>query len=81
MFLATSINIKQVFSKGWILLSHLHSKLSVQSTCALMCVGERSSMGFIKDHNIRAATALLKVNSEEKELEDDWDTITSIMDK
>ena len=45
-----------------------------------MCVGEWSSMGFVKDHDIRAAAALPDVDGEENELEDDWDTIICIMD-
>lgn len=37
-------------------------------------------MGFVKDHDIRVAAALPEVDGEEMELEDDWDTIISIMD-
>jgi hypothetical protein len=40
-----------------------------------MCVGEWSSMGFVKDSHIRAAAALPEVY-EEEELEDDWDLIS-----
>jgi hypothetical protein len=39
IFIATSVNVERVFSQGRILLSHLRSRLSVESTRALMCVG------------------------------------------
>ena len=74
-FLATSVNVEHVFSKGCILLSHLHSWLSVQSTHVLMCLGEWSSMGFVKDSDIIAAAALPEVDGEEEELGQDWDAI------
>jgi hypothetical protein len=74
-FLATSVNVERVFSKGHILLSHLRSQLSVQSTRVLMCVGKWSSMGFVKDRDILAAAALLEVVGEEEELGHDWDVI------
>ena len=40
-----------------------------------MCVGEWSSMGFVKDSDIRAAAALPEVVGEEEELGHDWDVI------
>jgi hypothetical protein len=48
----------------------------VQSTRALMCVGEWSSMGFVKDSDIKAAAGLPELDDEEEELENDWDVIT-----
>ena len=74
-FLATSVNVERVFSKGRILLSHLRSRLSVQSTHALMCLGEWSLMGFVRDSDIIAAAALPEVDGEEEELGQDWDAI------
>lgn len=59
------------------MLSHLRSRLSVQSTRALMCLGEWSRMGFVKDNDVRAATSMTlpEVGDEEEMLEDDWDSI------
>lgn len=74
-FLATSVNVERIFSKGCILLSHLRSWLSVQSTHVLMYLGEWSSMGFVKDSDIIAAAALSEVDGEEEELGQDWDAI------
>lgn len=73
--LATSVNVERIFSKGRILLSHLRSRLSVQSTRALMCVGEWSLMGFVKDSDLTAVAALPEVDGEEEELGQDWDAI------
>ena len=36
---ATSVDVECVFSKGRIVLSHVRNGLSVQSTCALLCLG------------------------------------------
>jgi hypothetical protein len=43
-----------------------------------MCVGEWSSMGFVKDQDLKVAAALPDVDGEERELDKDWDRI--IMD-
>jgi hypothetical protein len=72
---ATSVDVERVFSKGRILLSHLCSRLSVQSTWALMCVGAWSLLGFMKDKDIRAVTTLPEIEGEEKELGVNWDAI------
>jgi hypothetical protein len=66
-----------VFSKGRILLSHVRNRLSVQSTRALMCLGAWSLMGYVKDIDIKAVTALPDLQEDEEEdiLDDDWDLI------
>lgn len=73
--LATSVNVERVFSKGRILLSHLRSRLSVQSTRALMCLGVWSKMGYVKDTDVKSATILPEVDGEEEELAKNWDRI------
>ena len=72
---ATSVDVERVFSRGRIILSHLRSCMSVQSMRALMCLGEWSLMGYVKDGDIRATTKLPEVDGEEEELEKDWDVI------
>ena len=74
---ATSVDVERVFSKGRIFLSHLRSRLSVQSTRALMCVGEWSKLGYVKDKDIRAVTTLPEVEGEEEEPQENWDAIMS----
>jgi len=68
--LATLVDVKHVFSQGCLLLSHVRSQLSVQSTRALMCLGAWSLHGFVKDSDIRAVTVLPGVapNAPEDEL-------------
>lgn len=76
--LATSVDVERVFSEGRILLSHLRSRLSVQSTRALMCVGVWSKLGYVEDGDIKEVvthTPPLKPDEKEAGLAPDWDVI------
>ena len=73
--LATSVDVERIFSQGRILLSHIRSRLTVQSTRALMCLGIWSVKGFVKDCDIIAAAVLPDVIGEEEDPELDWDAI------
>lgn len=53
---ATSVEVKHLFSKRCIILPYLHNHLSLQSTCALLCLRQWSKLGLVKDVNIRKAT-------------------------
>ena len=66
-----------MFSQGRLLLSHIRSRLSVQSTRALMCLGVWSLLGFVKDSDVKAVVILpeLRADEDEGELERDWDKI------
>ena len=77
VFLATSVDVERVFSQGRLLLSHLRSRLSVQSTRALMCLGVWSQLGYVKDSDIEAVVSLpeVPVNEKEEALAIGWDTI------
>ena len=68
--LATSVDVKWIFSQGQFLLSHVHKQLLVQSTQALLCLGSWSKMGWIKDKNVMAVTVMADVDDE-----DGWDAI------
>ena len=72
-----SVDVEHVFSQGWLLLSHIRSRLSVQSTRALMCLGVWSLLGYIKDYDVKAVVVLPELRADEKEgeLELDWDKI------
>ena len=74
-FAAMSVHVKRTFSQGQLLLLHVCSHLSVQSTCALLCVGVWSLLGYIKDHDVKAAAVLPAVDGNEEELAKDWDSI------
>jgi hypothetical protein len=52
---ATSVDVECVFSKGRLVLSHVQNGLSVQFTCALMCLGTWSRMGLVKDKDVMEA--------------------------
>jgi hypothetical protein len=76
LLLATSVDVERTFSQGRLLLSHIRNRLSVQSTRALLCLGVWSSMGYVKDKDLRAATVLPEVGSDEEDnLANDWDAI------
>ena len=76
LLLATSVDVERMFSQGRLLLSHIHNRLCVQSTRALLCLGIWSKMGYVKDKDVKAATVLPEVGSDEEEvLSDDWDAI------
>ena len=73
---ATSIDVEHLFSRSHLLLSHVHSQLSAQSTQVLLCLGSWSWLGLVKDTNVLAVMVLDDVErDEEPELDDGWDWI------
>ena len=67
-----------MFSQGRLLLSHIRSRLSVQSTRALMCLGVWSKLGYVTDSDVKAAVLVLPEldkDEDENELDIDWDKI------
>ena len=69
-----------MFSAGRLLLSHIRSKLSAESTHALLCLGAWSVLGFIDNKDIRAISTLPDVPDKrddegEFEMEEGWDAI------
>ena len=72
------MEVEHVFSQGRLLLSHIRSRLSVQSTRALMCLGVWSKLGFITDSDIKVAVVILPelIGEEEEELGIHWDMIS-----
>ena len=78
IILATPVDVERIFSQGRLLLSHICSWLSVQSTCALMCLGVWSKLGYITDSDVKVVVLTLpEINEEDKENELDinWDRI------
>jgi hypothetical protein len=71
------VDVEHVFSQGRIVLSHLRSRLSVQSTRALMCLGVWSWLGYVKDIDIRAVVILPEASTDTKaaEIAVGWDAI------
>jgi len=74
---ATSTDVECIFSQGRFLLSHIQNQLSSQSIRALMCLGNWSWLGFVKDKDILAITVEPEAEGEEEPLEG-WDAIVDI---
>jgi hypothetical protein len=72
--IATTLDVERVFSQGRLVLPHVRNRLSIQSTRAAMCVGAWSTLGLIKDADIKAALGAEVVGAEEN-LPADWDDI------
>ncbi|KIK10716.1 hypothetical protein PISMIDRAFT_124022, partial [Pisolithus microcarpus 441] len=73
---AMSVDVERLFSHGHLVLSHVHSRLSTQSTRALLCLGYWSSMGLVKTGDIEKVSKLPDVDGDEEDLEDNWDSIS-----
>jgi len=75
--LATSVEVERTFSQERLLLSHVRSRLSVQSTRALLCLGVWSLMGYVKDVDVKAAAVVPELigDEAEEELAYDWDAL------
>lgn len=72
LYLATSVDVEQVFSKHWLILSHVHNHLTSQSTHALMCLGVWSALGYVRDKDVLSVTKLpdLMKGEEDEALDD-----------
>jgi hypothetical protein len=70
------VDVECVFGQGR-LLSHIQSRLSVQSTRALMCLGVWSIFGYVKDSDVKAIVVLpeLRADEQEEELKLGWDKV------
>ena len=75
IFIATSIDVEQLFSCSHLLLSHAQSQLSAQSTHTLLCLGMWSTLGLVKDTgDVKKVTELEDVEGKDT-LADGWDKI------
>jgi hypothetical protein len=76
--LATTVNVKRVFSRGHLILLHIRNCLAVQSTRALLCVGVWSLLGLVKDSDIKMSVGKDDVVGKEEDLPENWDAITPV---
>jgi hypothetical protein len=74
-FAATSVDVERIFSRGRLILSHVRSRLSAQTTRALLCLGSWSLLGLVKDKDVTAVTCKPDLEGEERELDEGWDDI------
>jgi hypothetical protein len=77
--LATTIDVKQVFSHGHLILLHVHSYLAVQSTHTLLCVGIWSLLGLVKDNESKIARSKDDIIGKKDDLPENWNMITPVM--
>ena len=56
--LATSIDVERVFSHGQLLLSHMRSRLSTQTTQAMLCVGQWTALKLVKTADVQAVSEM-----------------------
>ena len=68
---AISVNVKRLFSRGRLLLLHVRSHLSVQSTCALLCLGTWSTLNLVKTEDVIKVSCLPEFQGEEEAFKDD----------
>jgi hypothetical protein len=76
--LVTTVDVERVFSCGRLILPHVHNRLAVQSTHTSLCVGIWSSLGLIKDGDIKMSLGKDDVVGED-DLPKGWDMITPIL--
>ena len=68
--------MERVFSRSRLILPHVWSRLSAQSTHALLCLRSWSLLGYIKDSNVEAVARMPDVEGNvEEELREGWDRI------
>ncbi|TFK80654.1 hATC-domain-containing protein, partial [Polyporus arcularius HHB13444] len=77
----TSVDVERVFSRGRRALSHIGSRLSAQTTCAILCVGTWSRLELIRPSDSLAVTSGPEVNNNDSdyEMEDGWDAIHAVL--
>jgi hypothetical protein len=64
IILATSVDVKWVFSQGCLLLSHVRSRLSVQSTRALLCLGSWSHLNLMRTEDVLSVVRLVDLKED-----------------
>lgn len=69
--------MERKFSKGRLLLSYTRSRMSVQSTCAALCLGDWSQLGYVEDVDITVAARQPDSSQDIEKLAKNWDKITA----
>lgn len=74
-FLASSVAVERVFSRGRLLISHVRNRLSAQSTRALLCLGYWSKLGYVRLDDMKAAASLPDAKKDDVWSDDDWSIV------
>ncbi|TFK79411.1 hypothetical protein K466DRAFT_505613 [Polyporus arcularius HHB13444] len=73
---ATAVDVERTFSKGRLVLSHVRSRLSAQTTRALLCVGEWSRLDLLRLDDVKPAVDLPDLEGEEEfEMAEGWERV------
>ena len=64
---ATSIDVERLFSKGWLILSHVRNQMSAGTTRELLCLNNWGTQGLMKMADLKEAASLPEV------LDDAWE--------
>ena len=76
----TTVDVERVFSRGRLILLHVRNRLAVQSTRVSLCVGLWSSLGLVKDDDIKMSLSIDDIRGKEDDLSlsEDWDAISVV---
>lgn len=74
-FIASSVAVEHVFSKGRLLMSHIYNRLSAQSTRMLLCLGAWSKVDLVKTTDLLAVATLPDAKEDESWSDDDWEVM------
>lgn len=76
---ATSVDVERLFSRGRLLLTHVRTRMSSETTCALLCIGHWSRLKFVRADDLQKVAGLPDLKpGEEGELEMGWDSIGTV---
>ncbi len=75
------MDVERVFSVGRRALTHVRSRLSAQTTRALLCVGAWSRLDLVQKAGLRVLSGLADVQNDDDdyEMEDGWDRIEAVL--
>jgi hypothetical protein len=77
-FLATSVDVERVFSRGRLMLTHTRSRLSAETSRAILCLGTWSSLDMVKTSSLAASLRGIPdaaAGDIDMLMEDGWDAI------
>ena len=66
--------MERVFSRGRLILTHTRSRLSVQTTRALLCLNSWCALNLVKDSDVLAVSRMPDIE-EDEDLVAGWDSI------
>ena len=68
-----------MFSRGRHILLHSRNRLSAPTARSLLCLGEWSRAGFVKDSDILKVVVSSPVDGPEEAFEDGWDSVKDVI--